>query len=51
MMLRVNEPFLFKTLADDADAAVHHVGGSDDVGTCASLGENLFNEHFDGFIV
>ena len=48
---RVDKAFFFQHLADDADAAVHHVGGSHNVSAGLSLGANLTHEHFNGFIV
>ena len=42
---------LFERLADGADAAVHHVGRSDDIHTCVRVAERLFDEGGDGDVV
>ena len=47
----MDESFLFQAVADDADAPVHHVARCDDVGAGTSLSEDLFDEHFDRFVV
>jgi hypothetical protein len=38
-------------LADGADAAVHHVGGRDDVATGFGLGQRLLHQHRHGLVV
>ena len=48
---RVDETFILEALADDADAAVHHVGGRNDVGAGSGLSEYLLDEHFDRLVV
>ena len=37
--------------ADRADAAVHHVGGRDDVAAGFGLHQRLLDQHFDGFVI
>ena len=38
-------------LADGADAAVHHVGGRDDVAAGFRLHQRLLDQHRDGLVV
>ena len=40
-----------QSFANDADAAVHHVGGSDDVGTGARVRDGLLGKDFERGIV
>jgi len=42
---------LVEFFADGSDAAVHHVGRGDDVGTGAGVGEGLVGEDGDGGVV
>ena len=44
-------PLFVQPVADGADAAVHHVGGGDDIGAGAGLDERLFDEDRDGLVV
>ena len=44
-------PPRLQRLADGADAAVHHVRRSDDVGAGRGLDQRLLGEHRDGVVV
>ena len=49
--LHVGEAGGVERRADRADAAVHHVGGRDDVAAGLGLHQRLLHQHLDGLVV